>query len=132
MSESVVYAGGAWQALPTRPQVATVKREPDGESLAQVLPCQLASARTVESVVVVNRVCRHVTARTRAPVGIQTELNDIADGAGRRPHQRPRRLVHLDSDETAWYSPFFDRCFFDRWFFDRFSPPGSGSSWLRP
>ncbi|WP_445521362.1 zinc finger domain-containing protein [Streptomyces sp. NEAU-174] len=56
------------------------KKEPDVEARAQVLLRQLASARKVESVVVVNRVSREIADLTGASSATQTELaNAVRD-----------------------------------------------------
>ncbi|MFD4860673.1 hypothetical protein [Streptomyces atratus] len=70
-------------APPARWPAAKAKKEPDVDARAQVLLRQLAHARKVDAVVVVNRVCREIADLTGASTATQTEL----DGAVREAHQ---------------------------------------------
>ncbi|GAA5706847.1 hypothetical protein Save01_07706 [Streptomyces avermitilis] len=70
-------------APPPRWPAAKAKKGPDVEARAQVLLRQLASARKVESVVVVHRVCREIAGLTGASSATQAELVDAVRDARR-------------------------------------------------
>ncbi|MFC9399133.1 hypothetical protein ACFTWS_39335 [Streptomyces sp. NPDC057027] len=61
--------------------MAKARKEPDVEARAQVLLRGLASARKVESVFVVSRMCREVAGLTGASSATQTELADAVRDA---------------------------------------------------
>ncbi|WP_432198389.1 hypothetical protein [Streptomyces sp. bgisy027] len=68
-------------APPARWPAAKTRKGPDVEARAQVLLRRLASARNVESVVVVNRVCREIADLTGAISATRTDLNDVVRDA---------------------------------------------------
>ncbi|MFD9601755.1 hypothetical protein [Streptomyces sp. NPDC059970] len=68
---------------PARWPAAKAKKEPDADARAQVLLRQLAHARKVDAVVVVNRVCREIAGLTGTSTATQSELDD----AVREAHQ---------------------------------------------
>ncbi|MEV6408784.1 hypothetical protein AB0M58_38590 [Streptomyces bobili] len=68
-------------APPPRWPAAKTKKEPDVEARAQVLLRQLAGARKVESVVVVNRVCREIAGLAGVGSATQIELVDAVRDA---------------------------------------------------
>ncbi|MFF4053604.1 hypothetical protein ACFYZ5_44090 [Streptomyces chartreusis] len=68
-------------APPASWPAAKNRKGPDVEARAQVLLRQLASARHVESVVVVNRACREIAGLTGASSATQTELDDAVHDA---------------------------------------------------
>jgi hypothetical protein len=82
----------AHTTAPPRWPAAKAKKGPDVEARAQVLLRQLASARKVESVAVVNRVCREISGLSGASSATQAELarrrarrTPVGGGSGRCP-----------------------------------------------
>jgi hypothetical protein len=95
----------AHTTAPPRWPAAKAKKGPDVEARAQVLLRQLASARKVESVVVVHRVCREISGLSGASSTTQAELADAVRDARQwlegQADVRRELFARLDEAVTA-------------------------------